>query len=517
MYQAVRSYVERSMRSALDQIAELKTLIHNKPSIDDVRSLVLDDVRSLVKTIVPEKGDKGDKGDSVDIEVVTGAVTARVLEEIELPKDGTSVTAEEVLPALKQDVEAFLKTIPVPKDGVSVDVEKVVGEITSKALDEVNKYFTELQESIVVPKDGTSVTIGDVLPTLMEDVEAFLKAIPLPKDGTSVSIDDVLPPIQEGVNRFIHIQQEALHAQQLLVQKAVEEIPVPKSVTVDEVMPSLQQSVKEFLTAQEELVKARLETLPIPKDGTSVTVEDFKPLLERNLHDWNVRFKLEAEEFFNGQTELIQGILAEVSSTVEATLDELTSAAKAIPVPKDGTSVTLEDVRPLIEQNVNGWALDFERRAQDTLQRAVERLPEPKAGKNGVDGLGFDDLNFEYDGERKFTLSFIRGDIVKKFEFNPPIPLDRGVYKEGIEYERGDIVTWAGSSWTAQDTTKSKPSEGGAGWRLSTKRGRDGKDAVTPKAAAPTPLADIRKIIIDDIEQRGPIWRALEKDPPNGR
>lgn len=106
-------------------------------------------------------------------------------------------------------------------------------------------------------------------------------------------------------------------------------------------------------------------------------------------------------------------------------------------------------------------------------------------GKDGLDGLGFDDLSVEHDGERTFTLSFRRGDQVKEFAFALPVAIDRGVYKDGTDYARGDGVTWAGSWFLAQkDQPQGKPGESDD-WRLAVKRGRDGKDWDAPKQAAP--------------------------------
>jgi integrin beta 3 len=101
-------------------------------------------------------------------------------------------------------------------------------------------------------------------------------------------------------------------------------------------------------------------------------------------------------------------------------------------------------------------------------------------GKNGLDGYGFDDFEFEHDGDRGFALVFSKGDRVKRFPFSPPLVIDRGVYRHGETYERGDAVTYAGSIWIAQETTNSKPEtrEGGTSWRLAVKRGRDGKDGA---------------------------------------
>lgn len=97
-------------------------------------------------------------------------------------------------------------------------------------------------------------------------------------------------------------------------------------------------------------------------------------------------------------------------------------------------------------------------------------------GEDGADGLGFSDLQVIHDGERGFTFRFARGQQVKEFPFMLPLVLDRGVFKDGTAYAKGDAVTWAGSLWIAQKETETKP-DGGDGWRLAVKRGRDGKDA----------------------------------------
>jgi len=154
----------------------------------------------------------------------------------------------------------------------------------------------------------------------------------------------------------------------------------------------------------------------------------------------------------------------------------------------DGKSITVEEVRQLLEGEISKWALDFERRAQDTLQRAIDRMPVPEDGKggidgkdgapgrDGVDGLGFDDISVVPDGDRGFVIRFANGSKVKEFAFKMPVTIDRGVYKPEAAYEKGDGVTYGGSFWIAQkDSPETKPGDG-PGWRLAVKRGRDGKD-----------------------------------------
>lgn len=153
---------------------------------------------------------------------------------------------------------------------------------------------------------------------------------------------------------------------------------------------------------------------------------------------------------------------------------------------RDGVSVTLDDVRPLIESEMSKWALDFERRAHGVLERAVERIPAPQAGKDGRDGVngkdGLDALQLDdfdlalSDDGRTVTLSLQQGDrrIERSLQF--PVVIDRGVYSDGSGYAKSDAVTFGGSLWIAQkDAPDGKPGLS-ADWRLAVKKGRDGKD-----------------------------------------
>jgi len=158
-----------------------------------------------------------------------------------------------------------------------------------------------------------------------------------------------------------------------------------------------------------------------------------------------------------------------------AMLAEVERVVSELPRPengKDGDSVTIDDIHPILMLELSKWALDFERRAQDVLERAISRMP---AAKDGVDGLGFDDLSMEHDGERRFCLRFTRGEQSKEFPFRLPVFIDRGVFKEGVDYEQGDGVTFGGSFWIAQkDDPTGKPGLSDD-WRLCVRRGRDSK------------------------------------------
>jgi integrin beta 3 len=142
----------------------------------------------------------------------------------------------------------------------------------------------------------------------------------------------------------------------------------------------------------------------------------------------------------------------------------------------DGQSISIEEVEKSVSKFVDSWALDFERRAHGILERAVDRLPKPADGKDGRDGFGFDDMQMEFDGERGFSLKFMRGDQVRSFDFSLPVPVYRGVYKEGESYSKCDTATWGGSVWIAQKDTNEKPGRSDD-WQLMVKQGNEGKSA----------------------------------------
>lgn len=197
----------------------------------------------------------------------------------------------------------------------------------------------------------------------------------------------------------------------------------------------------------------RLSALENREQAKSITVDDLRPMIS-----------------------------AEVSAAIAAAVAD---AIKSIPVPNDGAKGKdgLDAVTPILKDGVLLFTMS------DGSIREVGEVKgkDGQPGRDGVDGLGFDDLSAEYDGERGIVLRFVRGEQTKEFAFTMPVIIDRGVWSEGKEYVAGDAVTWAGSVWIAQKDTSGKP-DGGDGWRLSVKRGRDGKDGRDGEQKAKQPI-----------------------------
>lgn len=98
-------------------------------------------------------------------------------------------------------------------------------------------------------------------------------------------------------------------------------------------------------------------------------------------------------------------------------------------------------------------------------------------GAPGRDGLGFDDLSVEQVGERTVRFMLKRADDAAEFDVTFPVPIYRGVFKEGEAYDVGDLATWAGSLWHLNEPKGLKPGAPDSGWQLAAKAGRPGKDA----------------------------------------
>lgn len=140
----------------------------------------------------------------------------------------------------------------------------------------------------------------------------------------------------------------------------------------------------------------------------------------------------------------------------------------------DGASVTLADASLVLETALAKWQLEFERRANDTLTKAIDRIPVPKDGKDGRDGVAPTVL--EYDGHRTVTVKNLAGEVVQTHKL--AVPMDAGYWRHGMKCERGDVVTHMGHAWLAlKDTSEAPAHAAKADWRLFA---RAGKDAETP-------------------------------------
>jgi len=277
----------------------------------------------------------------------------------------------------------------------------------------------------------------------------------------------------------------------------------------------------------ERAVADAVAKIPTPQDGKSVTLDDVMPTLNlamEEIHDQvdrrlkEVHDAIESAQQAAKQADEKAKSLRQPEDGKSVTMDDVRPvieeavqrAVDALPPPKDGKSVTLDDVRPLVDEAVKSAVAAIEvpeprdgEDGRDALQleilpiidpdksyprgsyakhlgglwRAYEQTHEMRGWECIVEGIAT--LSVEQIDERTFVIDcgLSSGRAVRK-EVAVPMVIDRGVYRADGEYRAGDGVTWAGSYWIAKDDTpQGKPGEPGSdGWRLAVKRGRDGKD-----------------------------------------
>jgi len=107
------------------------------------------------------------------------------------------------------------------------------------------------------------------------------------------------------------------------------------------------------------------------------------------------------------------------------------------------------------------------------LERAFARIEELERNSLTVDSF---EAQVAAD-DRTIELAFGNGEHRKVASFKWPVPVYRGTYKPGQQYDAGDMVTADGSGWIAKRATSSKPGTPNSGFQLAIKRGRDGRDA----------------------------------------
>jgi hypothetical protein len=394
-----------------------------------------------------------------------------------VPQDGKSVTLEDIRPLVDDAVSGAMAVLPVPKDGKDVDPEgiKAMVDEAVAALPKAPELDREELAGLVsaeveravaaLPKaeDGKSVDPEDLRPMIGEMVAAGFAGVPVPRDGKDAD-------------------PEAVRA---LVAAAVAEMPkVPTAEEVAALIPSGKDADPEITAA---LVRTEVEK----------AVGALPPAAPGKDADPEVILAMVAEAVKN---------LPPPEPGRDATPEQIAAAVEkhlSANPPKDGTSVTIEDLRSVVVEVVDkamaerpvpkdgvGLADALIDRKGDlvlTMTDGTLKSLGTIVGKDGDPGLGFDDLEVIEEGAT-FVLRLARGDKQKEWRLAKPTLADcyRGVWREGA-FKKGDAVTWGGSLFIAQADTAAKP-ESNDDWKLAVKRGRDGKDGEAPKPPAKVKL-----------------------------
>ncbi len=255
----------------------------------------------------------------------------------------------------------------------------------------------------------------------------------------------------------------------------------------------------------DDMAKAAAVLVPTPKNG--------EPGRDAEPVDVAVIKQLVAEEVSalpapqNGK----DGASVSLEDVAPMIGEHIAKAVAEIPAPKDGQSVPIESVEKMIEEAVakrmqaivlpkdgepgrDGAQIEilpaiseektYPRGTYAKHQGGLWRSYETTSGMKGWECIveGVSALRVEHEGLRSFkAVAELSSGAVDQKEISLPVMIYRGVFSPG-EHMPGDMVTWAGSLWHCDEPTTDKPGEvGSKGWTLAVKRGRDGKAGTNGK------------------------------------
>lgn len=410
-----------------------------------VKTLAETQIKSLFAEAAPtlkgadgepgKHGDKGPSGESIKGEPGAPGKDADPVDTVAL----AATVLDQLAPIAKQQIDDAVAALPLAKDGKNgadatpVDVDALAASVTAVVETRAAAKIDSMFQALPAPKDGANGNDGlpgaqgapgkDVDPAVVDELRALAASVQAALVNTQEALierGDAL--IQQGV------AIDALHTK-------LAELPTPKDGA-----PGVQGIAGE-------------QGLP-GKDGTGIKGERgesgkdaYEMACERGYKGTQSEW-LGSLHGADGQdafgTKFIRGIDESRSypkGTYALYKHKLIQAARAT------SNIVGDDLKAA------GWDVMI---GEPAL--VVERS----------------------DDFRTFTFKHIYADgETVEHSFEMPVVIDRGAYAQGKEYAAGDSITWGGSTFIATRATKDAP-KGSDDWRLSCKRGNDGKDWDDP-------------------------------------
>jgi hypothetical protein len=414
---------------------------------------------------------------------------------------------------------------------LGLQTKAYVAEAMAKAVAESSRVVVALQArvdllearlaSVKDGEPGRPGVDGKDAPPVDLDVVAVKAAalIPVPKNGENapaVNLDDLALKAAE----LIHVPKDGKDAPPVdldaLAIKADSLIPSPKDgkngrdgrdIDPEVIKATVVAMVADVAPTLISKAIGSQPTAPSPLDLDALT-----PLIKDAVAEVTKQWPV-PKDGRDGRDVDMAAVELLVRTTVQKAIHDL-------PAPKDGTSVTVEDVAPLIKAAVSeavtepvgvqsalidqagelvisftdGRMVKAGRaRGEDVdpewvskqIVAAVDLIPRPKDGapgkdgldgKDGRDGVSFDDLTYEIDEARGVAVVKALSGEREHVVLEVPIMLFKGVYRAGDQYRAGNTVTCKGDLWIARSDTFETPGNGKTAWQLAVRRGRDGRD-----------------------------------------
>ncbi|WP_448113068.1 hypothetical protein [Mesorhizobium amorphae] len=439
-------------------------------------------------------------------------------------------------------------------------------ETRISAVSELERRLADRLATLKDGEPGRSVTVDELTPVIASEVSRAVGALPAPepgKPGTSVTVEDVEPIIVKHIREAVEAIE--LPDVEAMIRQAVSDIPPAEpgkpgtSVTVEDVEPIIVKHIREAVEAielpdVEAMIRQAVSDIPPAepgKPGTSVTVEDVEPLVLACVAEAVAAIPpVEPREV---DPELVQELIQRAVSALppvepkgvdpvhleEMVCSETERVLSTWERPKDGLSVTEDQVQPMIEEQVrlafasvpvprDGEDADMEeisRQISALVEEAVAAIPtveiDMEAVRTQIEQLvaALPPAPPGKDADPEVMSAMIEEAVRTAVEALPPplkgdpgpmgkLPVVRS-WEDRVYYE-GEVCEFEGGSFQAQRDTGKSPLH--ADWTCIVRAGRDGEDGASLN---PTGLYEAEKTYarLDVAMLNGASFVAKRDDP----
>lgn len=282
-----------------------------------------------------------------------------------------------------------------------------------------------------------------------------------------------------------------------LIRAAVE----PLEKRIEELQAKELPDIGALVSAE---VEKRMAALPVPKDGKDAAAVDTEALIKSVLAQIPAPSNgKDGAAGVDGKSISLEDVRPVLDEALSAIRDDATkmldAAVKAIPVPQDGKNGAdgLNGERG--EKGADGLGLagamiDRDGALQITLTNGEVKNLGAVVGKNGddgKDGLSLDGFDLQYLPEsHEITLKATAAGRVKELRYPAGGIRPAGYWREGTKAQAGEAWVHDGSLWIAVKDCQSKPATNDDGWIIAARKGRDGETIV--KSAKPIDAGSIQ-------------------------
>ncbi len=261
-------------------------------------------------------------------------------------------------------------------------------------------------------------------------------------------------------------------------------------------------------------VEAAIATIPPPKDGQDgkdCDMDAVKEFIAEYMKDIPApadgKDGRDGADGKDGLSVTLDDVRPVIDDAVKAIQDEvgvrIDAVIKAIPTPKDGRDgVDGKDgingekgdpgadgagIADLLIDREGVMVATFTDGRMKSMGCVIGK--DGANGKDGADGVSLDSFEMEYLADsHEIAIKAVAGARVKEIRYPAGGLRPGGYWREGTKAKAGEAWVHDGCTWIAMKDTGTKPAAKDENWIIAARKGRDGEDGKAPPASGPVNL-----------------------------